>query len=60
MKVIVINSFSNITFLTDMLFINSTNSRDLPVFGQISLFFNKNLKSPGFENVRLTGLQKDT
>ena len=29
----------------------------LPVFGQISLFFStKNLKYPGFENLRLTGL----
>ena len=34
------------------------NSCDLPVFDQISLlFYTKNLKSPGFENFRLTGLQ---
>ena len=39
------------------IFIPLTNSCDLPVFDQISLFFyRKNLKSPGFENFRLTGL----
>ena len=58
MIIIVINFLPNMTFFTDMLFVNSTNSRDLPIFGQISLFFStKILKSPGFENFRLTGLE---
>ena len=39
------------------IFIPLTNSCDLPVYDQISLFFyRKNLKSPCFENFRLTGL----
>ena len=39
MIIIVINCLSNMTFFAGILFINSRNSRDLPVFGQISLFF---------------------
>ena len=39
MIIVIIKSLSNMTFLIGILFINSTNSRDLPVFGQISLFF---------------------
>ena len=52
MIIIVINCLSNMTFLAAMLFTNSRNFRDLPVFGQISLFFStKNLKSLGFDNL---------
>ena len=40
-----------------LFYFDSTTSRDIPVFDQISLFFNKSLKSPGFENFRLIGLQ---
>ena len=38
MIIVVINYLSNMTFFDDMLFTNSTKSRDLPVFGKISLF----------------------
>ena len=37
--IIAINCLSNMTSFAGFLFINTTNSRDLPVFGQIPLFF---------------------
>ena len=50
MIIIVISCLTNMIIFVGMLLTNSRKSRDLTVFGQISLFFStKNLKSPGFE-----------